>query len=189
MTTSGYENDTWYRTNVSAQTVAAPESPLYSIEGEYNILPEYETLVKVTGLDEYMEDLGQFVMAAVRKQKQLEQAEHEDALHINEMLKRLIMKYDRDVYNAVWNEVGPEYIPLRLWWLINMSSDWYAVTGPTFTDMPKKTFEKFFRKYGTERMRTMSIHELHRYTSQRTDKYGKMNEKQLTKAVQKLISK
>jgi hypothetical protein len=186
MTTSGYENSTWYRTDLTAKVETEPSAPLYSIEDEYNIPPEFNLLVKSTGLDEYLEDLGHFVIAAIRKQKQLEQAEHEDARHINEMLKRLIMKHDRDVYNAVWNEVGPEYIPLRLWWLINMSSDWYGVTGPTFTDMPKNIFEKFFRKYGTERMRTMNVHELHRYTSQRSDKYGKMTEKQLDKAIKKL---
>lgn len=186
MTTSGYENPTWYRTNLTAKVDTEPSAPLYSIEDEYEILPEFNLLVKATGLDEYLDDLGQFVIAAIRKQKQLELAEHEDAKYINEMLKRLIMKHDRDVYNAVWNEVGPEYIPLRLWFLLNMSSDWYRVTGPTFTDMPKKTFEKFFRKYGVQRMQTMSIHELYRYTSQRTDKYGKMKEKQLGKAIKKL---
>jgi hypothetical protein len=144
----------------------------YTVEGKYAIGSEFKAFVESNIPVSVLASAVKFLVECVGLEEKFADTDPEKSEVASRLVTRLLIPHNADLYRKVLSELPVEEIPYLLWVHFNMDSDWYAVSGPTFRDMPTAVLERFFAEHWEERQITAPVADIKPFITARTDKYG-----------------
>jgi hypothetical protein len=161
---------TTYYSSTSFRSTAKENS--YTVESKYSIGAEFKDFVEENIPVSTLASAVKFLLKCVELEEKFAVTDPEKSEMASLLVTRLLISYNADLYRKVLSELPVEEIPYLLWVHFNMDSDWYAVSGPTFQDMPTDVLEKFFSEHWETRRITAPAADIKPFIAARTDKYG-----------------